>query len=242
MYSKRLMSAIFVLSLASCSTWLPWHDEPIGQEVNVVLELRNNLLYIPSATINAHAGQFLFGTAQPRTVIDQRLAAVTRPSFGGGYSLRISEKEALRFRPLTADLRGVGDAIIGADVWGNHAVTIDYTTRLLTFQREGIHPELMTLYRFDGAPAVRVNVDGVDVDSIVDTTSPDTLVLPRGNAPAGRKTAHISLAGSDLGNVDIRLGDVSAPRIGNRLLSHFLVTVDYGRREVGLWRDPRIAP
>jgi hypothetical protein len=47
------------------------------------------------------------------------------------------------------------------------------------------------------------------------------------------------LAGADLGTIDIRLADVSAPRIGNRILSKFLVTIDYGKREAGLWRDPR---
>jgi hypothetical protein len=39
--------------------------------------------------------------------------------------------------------------------------------------------------------------------------------------------------------VDIRRADVAAPHVGNRILSKFLVTIDYGRREVGLWRDPR---
>jgi hypothetical protein len=33
---------------------------------------------------------------------------------------------------------------------------------------------------------------------------------------------------------------VARARVGNRLLSHYLVTIDYGRRMVGLWRDPRI--
>jgi hypothetical protein len=48
------------------------------------------------------------------------------------------------------------------------------------------------------------------------------------------------IAGTDFGNVDIALGDVSSARAGNRLLSKFLVSIDYGQREVGLWRDPRI--
>ena len=47
------------------------------------------------------------------------------------------------------------------------------------------------------------------------------------------------LAGADLGTLDIRLADVSDARIGNRILSKYLVTIDFGKREVGLWRDPR---
>ena len=47
-----------------------------------------------------------------------------------------TERDSLRFTPLVLDLRGVGDGIVGADVWGGHAVTIDYSAGLLTFQRD----------------------------------------------------------------------------------------------------------
>ena len=52
-------------------------------------------------------------------------------------------------------------------------------------------------------------------------------------------TVDFSHQGTDFGSIDVRLADVSTPRVGNRLLSKFLVTIDYGQREVGLWRDPR---
>jgi hypothetical protein len=157
------------------------------------------------------------------------------------HSLQLSERDSLRFTPVVLDLRGVGDGIVGADVWGSHAVTIDYRAGLLTFQREGIHPELMNVYSYRDAPSINVEVDGRLVPAIVDTSSPDTLVLPREAAAAERRSAHIQIAGTDLGSVDIRLADVARPRIGNRLLSKFLVTIDYGRRQVGLFRDPRIS-
>jgi len=48
------------------------------------------------------------------------------------------------------------------------------------------------------------------------------------------------IAGTDFGNVDVKFANVAQPRIGNRLLSKFLISIDYGKREVGLWRDPRI--
>jgi hypothetical protein len=84
---------------------------------------------------------------------------------------------------------------------------------------------------------VQLSVDGETIDAIVDTTSPDTLTLP--SRRASRAKARITLAGADFGEVDVRYADVAAPHIGNRLLSHFLVSIDYGRRIVGLWRDPR---
>jgi len=49
----------------------------------------------------------------------------------------------------------------------------------------------------------------------------------------------VQLAGTDFGDVDLLLADVTEPRVGNRILSKFLITIDYGKHEVGLWRDLR---
>jgi len=241
MYSKTLAIAIAtLLFLGSCRSALPWADEPIGEEVNLAFVIRNNLLFLPSATVDGRSGQFLFAAADARTALDNGFAAtLPRLPRSGERTLQLNEKELLRFTPVEIDLHHVADGIIGADVWGNRAVSIDYVSGLLTYQKEGIHPESMTLYRFSAEPRVNVIVDGQTIPAIVDTASPDTLILPRGNAAAGRTHARVQLAGTDLGNVDIRLADVSTPHVGNRILSKFLVTIDYGKHEVGLWRDPR---
>jgi hypothetical protein len=239
MYSKRLFTAIAMLLCASCSVTLPWSREPIGEEVNVAFVVRNNLLFLPSMTVDGREGRFLFAAADARTALDTRFAATLPAMTGGARTLQLNEKQSLRFTPVTLDLHGVADGIIGADVWGNRAISIDYVSGLLTYQKEGIHPELMTLYRYAAEPRVNVIVDGKSVDAIVDTASPDTLIVPRGNAAAGRTRAHVQTGSADLGTIDIRLADVAAARVGNRILSKFLVTIDYGKREVGLWRDPR---
>jgi hypothetical protein len=234
MYSKFLRYATCAIALSwlsACSIRSPWANEPIGQEVNVAFVVQNNLLYLSTATIDGRPGRFLFGSAEPRSVLDPHFAAAT-----AAHTLQLNQRESLQFVPVILDLRGIGDAIVGADVWGGHAVTIDYRAGLITFQREGIHPELMSIFRFTVEPAVNVVVDGRTVPAIVDTTSPDTLVIPRSGAPAERRQARVQIAGTDFGSVDILLGDVSSPRIGNRLLSKFLVSIDYGRREVGLFR------
>ena len=238
MYSKSFLTAIGALVLAaSCVSRLPWSDQPDSTEVNLSFTIEKNLLVISTATINTHRGRFVFGSAEPRTVLDAAFAKSL--GAGGRLSLKLSEKEALGFTPLVADLHGAADAILGADVWGSHAVTIDYVSGLVTYQQEGIHPASMALYRFTGEPKINVAVNGRTISAIVDTTSPDTLVLPRGNEKAHRGTATLTVAGTEFGNIDVAFGDVAAPRVGNRVLSKFLVTVDYGRREVGLWRDPR---
>lgn len=236
MYPKTLITAIaIVLVCASCSVNLPWAHEPIGQEINLAFVIRNNLLFLPSATIDGRSGQFLLGTAAPHTVVDRAFAGQTSRQM----KLELDQKESIHFTPDLIDLHGVADAIVGANVWGTRAISIDYASGLITYQKEGIHPELMTLFRFDAEPRVNVFVDGKVIAAIVDTTSPDTLILPRGSAAESRRKAYLQLAGADLGIIDIRLANVSAPRLGNRLLSKYLVTIDYGKREVGLWRDPR---
>lgn len=241
MYSKNLLIAIATLLLCTtCSLRMPWANEPIGQEVNLAFVVSNNLIFLPSATVDGKAGRFLLGVASARTALDGSYAASLPPAAPRGErSLQLTEKEALHFTPVLLDLHHVADGIIGADVWGTRAISIDYASGLLTYQKEGIHPEMMTIFRFSAEPRVMITVDGKEIAAIVDTTSPDTLILPRGNAGAGRTKAHVQLAGTDLGNLDIRLADVTEPRIGNRILSKFLVTIDYGKREVGLWRDLR---
>lgn len=240
MYSKSLFIATLLLC-TSCSFRLPWAHEPIGEEVNLSFVVRNNLLFLPSATIDGRTGQFLISSSAARTALDERFAASLSPALRGERSLQLSEKESVQFTPVVMDMHKVADGIIGADAWGTRAISIDYASGLLTYQKEGIHPELMTIFHFTGEPRVIITVNGKSIDAIVDTASPDTLILPRGNAPAGRTHARIALAGADLGNLDIRLADVTEARIGNRILSKYLLTIDYGKREVGLWRDPRMA-
>jgi hypothetical protein len=242
--SKRIATLILLLGVLpfpmSCAGWMPWRNEPIGTEVNLVFELQNNLLFLPAVVVNGHTGRFLFASAAPKSVVDSGFAhSVGNPR---RYALQLGAKESFRFSPELLDLRGAGDAMIGADVWGDRAVTLDYQKGLLTYQKEGIHPELMTLFHFDNEPAVTVTVDGRAMAAVVDTSSPDTMILPAeplGKA-SGRGSARIAIAGADFGTVDVRYANVERARIGNRLLSKFLITIDYGTQQVGLWRDPRI--
>lgn len=239
MLSKSIPVALTTLACLmffSCSS-LPWSHEEPANEVNLAFTIENNLLFLQSTTINHQTGRIFFASAAPQSVVDP---AYKSRIGGAKYELHLNDRATIPFAPAVLDLHGVGDALIGSDVWGSHAVTIDYRSGLLTYQKDGIHPDYMTVYRFNAAPTVMAKIDGRDTAVVVDTALPGTIVLPRGTAPAGRRVAHVVIAGTDFGNVDIALGDVSSPRVGNRMLSKFLVSIDYGRREVGLWRDPRI--
>lgn len=235
MLSKSTAAATLLVALLAGCQSLPWAAEETRTEVNLVFRLENNLVYLPSVLVDGRPGRFLLATAAPNTVLDTAFPA----GADGRSLLTISDKETKPFAPVRVPLSGVADAMIGADVWGRHAVTIDYRTGLVTYQKEGIYPEYMTLFRFEQEPMVVVLVDGIRTGAIVDTASPDTLVLPR--STPGRGKVDVVIGTNDFGSVDVAYANVHRARIGNRLLSRFLVTIDYGKRVVGLWRDPRIA-
>jgi len=235
--SKGIATALVALFLASCASMLPWHNEPVATEVNVAFTIENNLLFLTTPRIENRPGRFFLGSAAAHSVLDQKFASAIGPR--RAYAFDFGQKEAIRFTPVVLNLGGTGDAIVGADVWGNRAVSIDYRKGLLTYQKEGIHPEGMALFHYAADPSITISVDGTDVPAIVDTASPDTVVLPR--PKPGRGTAHINVAGADFGSIDVGYANISTAHIGNRLLSRFLVTIDYGQHVIGLWRDPRIA-
>ncbi len=224
------------LALTACRPTMPWTRDQLVPEVNLSFILEKNLIYLNSAQINGARGKYYFASANARTVFDPTLTEQLRSR---RYRLQLNDRESIPVIPLVLDLGGLGDALIGADVWGPYAVTIDYASGLLSYQKEGIHPSYMTLFAFEQEPMILVEVNGQQIAAVVDTSSPDTLVLPRSSA-GERTRATVVIAGTDFGEIDIALGETTRARVGNRLLSKFLVTIDYGRGQVGLWRDPRI--
>jgi hypothetical protein len=234
--SKAIATGLMTLFCISCAGMLPWRNEPVATEVNVAFTIENNLLFLTTPRIENRTGRFFLGSASAHTVLDPQFVAAAGRR--GWYAFDMGQKEAIRFAPVTLSLGGTGDAIVGADVWGNRAISIDYESGLLTYQKEGIHPEGMALFRYDGAPSITIDVGGVNVPAIVDTALPDTLVLPR--AKPGRGSAQVRVAGTDFGTIDVGFANIPKARIGNRLLSRFLVTIDYGQHVIGLWRDPRV--
>jgi hypothetical protein len=228
---RILPKTLPILLAFACAT--PWHNEPVGSEVNLAFTLDRNLVTFTTLRIDGRAGRFILASAAPRSVIDPSFANPRRR-----HLLHFGHKETLSL-PAAApvELGGVADAFIGADVWNGHAISIDYHSGMVSFQKLGIAPDSMKLYRYPAEPMIDVDVDGRTMNAIVDTASPDTLVLP--SPQKARGNVRVRIAGNDFGNVDIQYANVSHARVGNRLLSHFLVTIDYGQRLVGLWRDPR---
>ena len=229
----RATAAVVAFLTLSCARLVPWRDEPVGNEINLAFTLERNLIELPTVRIDSRPGRFILGTAASRTVIDPHFPRRQRRV----SALQMSEKETVRIEPLSVDLGGVADAIIGAEPWRNRAITIDYRSGLVTYQKEGIKSGYMTIYHYEAEPMINVIVDGREIAAIVDTANPDTIVLPR--ATHGRGTAIVRIADTDFGTIDVHYANIARARVGNRLLSRFMVTIDYGQRVVGLWRDPR---
>jgi hypothetical protein len=225
--------ALAMLTL-SCARVLPWSKEPVGSEVNLAFTLEQNLIRLSTVRIDGREGRFILGTAAPRTIVDSRFGLGSSRN----HAIQLNQRETIRIEPAPANLGGVADAIIGIEPWRNHAISIDYRVGLVTYQKEGIKSGLMHIYHFPDEPMINVIVNGREIAAIVDTTSPDTLVLP---GPDQRGMATVTVADADFGTIDVQYANVTRARVGNRVLSRFLVTIDYGRKVVGLWRDPRIA-
>lgn len=225
--------ALTVFTVA-CTRYLPWRNEPVGEEVNLAFTLERNLIELQSVRIDNREGRFILGSAAPRTIVDPQFATLG----SGEHAIQIGKTQSVRISPSALDLRGVADAIVGIEAWRNHAISIDYRTGLVTYQKEGIHTGFMDIYRYTAEPKINVVVNGQQLSAIVDTTSPDTLVLPGRTAQRGNAT--VTIGRTDFGTIDVQYANVTQARVGNRLLSRFLVTIDYGRKVVGLWRDPRI--
>ncbi|MGZ4808623.1 MAG: hypothetical protein ACXV7D_04770 [Thermoanaerobaculia bacterium] len=232
-------SALLALLGMSCRAIAPWIHSREGRpnEVNIAFTLQNNLLFLQGTSINQKTGRFFYASATPKAIIDRGLV----DQFGGPkgpFRLTVSPMKSFVFTPLFLELGQTGDAMIGWEVFQPNAITIDYRSGLITLQEDGIYTSMMTVYRFTGAPAVDVDVDGRRMTAIIDTALPDTMAIP--GPTIGRETAHVAIAGTDMGDVDVHIGGVDQARIGNRLLSKFLISIDYRAGQVGLWRDPRI--
>lgn len=219
---------------------LPWSNEKPG-ETNAAFHTDRNVIVMDSVTIQHHLGKFIFSTTLPRTVIHPPFAAALGAAGPRGYSVQFGQRATTYTTAATADLQGAADAVLGVDSWIAPVVAIDYRKGIISFDKTAPVRDDMVISSFEGAPSVAVTVDGRTLQALVDTASPDTLTLPLSYGRAGRGRVSVALGGAVFPSVDIHYADVNEARVGNRLLSKFLVLIDRDRHQVALWRDPRTA-
>lgn len=233
---------LFSLTLipSGCAVVRDYRSQPQAKDkFSLALTIDDNQLLLSSARLAGREGRFVLATGHPVTTVDRNYNSANRS--GATLELAIGERFTASIKPQVADLGKAGDALLAADLWPTSTISIDYLGGLLTVSgNRHPRPNDMQVFSFTGAPMVPITVDGRTMQAIVDTSLPDTLVLPRGSRPASRTNANVELAGRSFEQIDLAWTDTSTPRIGNRLLSRFLVIINYDRSWVGLWPDPRI--
>ena len=220
-----LLGIVAFAAVAACANW-PWLKET--EELNLVVHFDRNVPTV-EGVVAGKPMRFVIGLGQSASVIDPQSDPTSGPvvvTLGGRRSLRI--------QPAVLPLRGVADGILGADAWRKKVVTIDYDKRLLSIRPTATDMRDSLRFTYSTVPAISVAVDGRPVRAIVDTAIPDTLLLPASGTV--RRERHEISIGRDRFFEDVRVGGVSEARVGNRLLSRYLVTADDRHRTVSLWR------
>lgn len=235
--SKVRASAGVLLFLAGAgcsSARRPWNREPAGDEINIGFTLHDNVPFLSSTAIDGRTGRFILATANRLTSVDPAFAT----AFPAGAAVRLTfgQKTGATITPVVLPLTSLADAVIGADAFGRQIVAIDYRRHVVSLQHSPVEREDMAVFTFQGAPQIDATIDGAPARIVVDTSLPDTLVLPARfahNAPRGNVS--LTIGRWRLGSIDVRYADVSEPHAGTRLLARFLVSIDYGRGVIGLW-------
>jgi hypothetical protein len=225
------LAALLLLILGSNCTTLRRQADLASREQNLSFTIDRNQLVFDGVEVEGLRGRFIVGSATPKTILDSGFVRKHGLASAGTFRVTLRQTGVTEVDENILDLAGEIDAIIGSDVLGP-VLVVDYRTRLATRIRQ-FRPEGDGVsHSWQDRPRFPLVIRGRRVEGIVDTTIPDTVVVPRELFPQwspGRHRADIEIAGMRLENIDIRVAEVSEVLIGNRILQHFLVTIDYER-------------
>jgi hypothetical protein len=225
------LAALLLLVLGSNCTGLRRQADLASREQNLSFTIDRNQLVFDGVEVEGLPGRFIVGSATPRTVLDSGFVRRHSLASTGTFTVALRQTRVTEVDENILDLGGEIDAIIGSDVLGP-VLVVDYRTRLATRIRQFRHEGDGVSHSWQDRPRFPLVIRGRRVEGIVDTTIPDTVVIPRELFPqwsTGRQRADIEIAGLQLKDVDVRVAEVSDILIGNRILQHFLVTIDYER-------------
>lgn len=228
--------ALATIAAAACSL----STEPAIPEDNIGFVLRSNLPCV-NAEVNGQDATLVVASALPRSTVSSALKgdlASTRLLLGSTFFTRV--------KPAALDVAELpADGMLGADALRGRIATFDYFRGLLILSAWPRPQPEITPWRFEGGPPrVPVTINGRETWAIVDTALPDTAVIPGeliGSPSASRAPVDLFVSGVRFDNLDVSVTPVTAPRLGNRVLARFVVTIDYARQRIGLWPDPRTA-
>lgn len=198
------------------------------QEMNLSFHLDRNQLVLDQLEIGGHEGRFVIGTAYSETLVGSSFVSRHElPPTPFHFTFRDAHTDVVTANVV--DLGGEMDAIIGADVlWP--FVVIDYSNRLLTRFSRSFPPVPGYTQPWRDMPRYPLTIDGRKVQGVIDSAVPDTLIVPRtmiDGSRCERCTVDVEIAGVRFEQLTVRAADIEDVRIGNRVLEHFLVTIDY---------------
>lgn len=227
---KLSASLLVAASLVGSCSW----SAGAKREVNLTFEFQTNLLLI-QADIGTTPASAAIGTTQLQTIIDEELAASRGISERDSITITLGGRITRPVRAALAPLPPGVDAIIGRDFWRDSVLVLDYRNGLVTMIQEDGIEVAGEQHRFRGVPSVPIIVDGKTMRADVDVTIPDTLLLPPWEGTTGRVERTVIIGSDIVGDIDVRHANVSRPRVGNRLLARYLLTIDYARNVVAIW-------
>jgi hypothetical protein len=225
------LAALLMVSVLSGCTALRREAALASREQNLSFAIDRNQLVFDVVEVEGLRGRFIVGSATPKTILDSEFVRRHGLASTGTFRVTLRQTRVTEVDANIFDLDGEIDAIIGTDVLGP-VLVVDYRNRLATRIRQFRHEGDGVSHEWQDRPRFPLVIGGRRVEGIVDTTIPDTLILPRELFPQwtpGRQRADIEIAGMHLQNIDIRVAELSEVLIGNRILQHFLVTIDYER-------------
>lgn len=234
---RTLGVGITLLTLPLTGSCVP-SIEPRIPEHNVGLFLRSNLACV-RAEVNGLDSTLVVASALQRTAITSSLRGDR-----AGTRILLSNTLLTRVRSTGLDIAEIpADGLLGADAFRGKTATLDYFRGLLIVSDwPKVRTEVTPWSFAGGPPRVPVQINGRATWAIVDTALPDTAIMPEefvGPYSGERATVSMEVGGIRFENLDVAVVPVVAPRIGNRVLARFVVTIDYAHEMIGLWPDPR---
>ena len=234
---RTRLSGFALLLLAMAASCLP-SIEPRIPENNVGLFMRANLACI-RAEVNGLDSTLVVASALPRTAISSSLR-----SNRSGTRILLGDTLLTHVRSTGLDIAEIpADGLLGADAFRGKIATIDYFRGLLIVGDWPRAQPDITPWKFSGGPPrVPVQINGRKTWAIVDTALPDTAIVPAEFLDGGdsaRAVVTMEVGGIRFDDLDVAVVPVVEPRLGNRVLSRFVVTIDYAHEMIGLWPDPR---
>lgn len=240
--TRSIAVTAILLTSVSCGAIRDLSREVAGQasETNVSFRLDHNLLWLENMTIEGRPGHFVASASLRRTLLDDAFSE----AMGASVRVTIRGAHGVRLEPDRHPLAGGIDAMIGYDVLGP-VTLIDYHNQTIARRNRADLSDADYSHQYAGQPSVRITIDGREFAALIDTANPDTIHVPATwmerdeNLIGSRATASVSIGEIDLGRQDFLLVERGPVRLGNRILSRFLVAIDYPARTVALWdRSP----